>query len=207
MYIKRLIDMGFKVAVCEQLTDPAETKGIVVRDVIRVVTPGTLTESSMLDDGRNNYICSIFYDKENGSCGVASADISTGDAALSFYEGKDMEAGVINELSRCQPAEVIFPESFLSMKSVADFVKLRLSCAVTLRDSVCFIPADHRDYVAEVFGVKSVTELGISEDGADCAAVCGLFDYIRDTQKTSAGVSYWPSSFSNFFMTRPRQKG
>ncbi len=185
MYIKRLIDMGFKVAVCEQLTDPAETKGIVVRDVIRVVTPGTLTESSMLDDGRNNYICSIFYDQQAGTCGVASADISTGDAALSLYEGKDMEAGVINELSRCQPAEVIFAENFLSMKNVADFVKLRLSCAVTLRDSMCFAPEKHRDYVAEVFKVSSVRELGITEDGADCAAVCGLFDYIADTQKTS----------------------
>ncbi|HRU98405.1 MAG TPA: DNA mismatch repair protein MutS [Ruminococcus sp.] len=185
MYIKCLIDMGFKVAVCEQLTDPAETKGIVVRDVIRVVTPGTLTESSMLDDGRNNYICSIFYDEENHACGVASADISTGEAALSLYEGKDMEAGVINELSRCQPAEIIFPESFLSMKTVAEFVKVRLDCAVTLRDSVCFSPEQRRDIVTEVFGVDSVSMLGISENGADCAAVCGLFDYIRDTQKTS----------------------
>ncbi|MBQ6213611.1 MAG: DNA mismatch repair protein MutS, partial [Ruminococcus sp.] len=176
---------GFKVAVCEQLTDPAETKGIVVRDVIRVVTPGTLTESSMLDDGRNNYICSIFYDEENHACGVASADISTGEAALSLYEGKDMEAGVINELSRCQPAEIIFPESFLSMKTVAEFVKVRLDCAVTLRDSVCFSPEQRRDIVTEVFEVDSVSMLGISENGADCAAVCGLFDYIRDTQKTS----------------------
>ena len=185
MYIKRLIDLGFKVAVCEQLTDPAETKGIVVRDVIRVVTPGTLTESSMLDDGSNNYICSIFYDESAKTCGVASADLSTGEAALSFFEGKDLEAGVINELSRCQPAEVIFPQSFLSLKAASDFIKVRLSCAVTLRDAVCFEPSARRDMAAAVFGVKSVTELGISEDGADCAAVCGLFDYINDTQKTS----------------------
>lgn len=185
MYIKRLIDLGFKVAVCEQLTDPAETKGIVVRDVIRVVTPGTLTESSMLDDGSNNYICSIFYDESAKTCGVASADLSTGEAALSFFEGKDLEAGVINELSRCQPAEVIFPQSFLSLKAVSEFIKVRLSCAVTLRDAVCFEPSARRDMAAAVFGVKSVTELGISEDGADCAAVCGLFDYINDTQKTS----------------------
>lgn len=185
MYIKRLIDMGKKVAVCEQLTDPAETKGIVVRDVIRVVTPGTLTESSMLDDGENNYICSIFYDEKSGSCAVASADISTGEANLSLFEGKDLEAAVINELSRCKPAEVIFPESFLSLKSVADFIKVRLQCAVTLRDSECFSPSEKRNSVAEVFGVKSMAELGISEEGADCGALCGLFDYIRDTQKTS----------------------
>ncbi|SFW41028.1 DNA mismatch repair protein MutS [Ruminococcus flavefaciens] len=185
MYIKRLIDMGFKVAVCEQLTDPAETKGIVVRDVIRVVTPGTLTESSMLDDGSNNYICSIYYDEESKTCGVASADLSTGEAALSYFEGKDLEAGVINELSRCKPAEIIFPQNFLSLKAAAEFVKVRLSCAVTLRDTICFTPSARRDMAAAVFGVKSVTELGISEDGADCAAVCGLFDYINDTQKTS----------------------
>lgn len=185
MYIKRLIEMGFKVAVCEQLTDPAESKGIVVRDVIRVVTPGTLTESSMLDDGENNYICSIFYDEQAKSCAVASADVSTGKAALSVFEGKDLEAGVINELSRCRPAEVIFPDSFLSLKNVADFIKVRLDCAVTMRDTECFAPSRKRTMAAAVFGAKNVAELGLSEDGADCAAVCGLFDYINDTQKTS----------------------
>ena len=142
MSIKRLIDMGFKVAVCEQLTDPAETKGIVVRDVIRVVTPGTLTESSMLDDGSNNYICSIYYDEEKKACGVASADISTGEAALSYFEGKDLEAGVINELSRCRPAEIIFPQSFFALKAAAEFIKVRLACAVTLRDNICFTPSE-----------------------------------------------------------------
>lgn len=185
MYIKRLIDMGKKVAVCEQLTDPAETKGIVVRDVIRVVTPGTVTESGMLDDGENNYICSIFYDEQKKSCGVASADISTGEADLSFFEGKDFEQGVINELSRCQPAEVIFPESFLSLKAAAKFIKIRLNCAVTLRDGDCFEPEKQRSNVCEVFGVKAMAELGVSENGSDCSALCGLFDYIRDTQKTS----------------------
>lgn len=185
MYIKRLIEMGFKVAVCEQLTDPAESKGIVVRDVIRVVTPGTLTESSMLDDGENNYICSVFYDEQAKSCAVASADVSTGKAALSVFEGKDLEAGVINELSRCRPAEVIFPDSFLSLKNVADFIKVRLDCAVTMRDTECFDPSRKRTMAAAVFGAKNVAELGLSEDGADCAAVCGLFDYINDTQKTS----------------------
>ncbi len=185
MYIKRLIDMGRKVAVCEQLTDPSETKGIVVRDVIRVVTPGTVTESGMLDDGENNYICSIFFDEESKTCGTASADISTGEADLSFFNGKDFEQGVINELSRCQPAEVIFPESFLSLKAAAEFIKVRLNCTVTLRDSECFAPEKQRSNVCEVFGVNSVEELGVSANGADCSALCGLFDYIRDTQKTT----------------------
>ncbi len=185
LYTKKLIDLGFKVAVCEQLTDPSESKGIVVRDVIKVVTPGTITESSMLEDGKNNYICSIYYDERGKSCGIASADISTGKAFLSSFEGKDMEAELINELSRCQPAEVIFTDSFLSLKNTADFIKLRLNCAVTLRDRICFEPDLRKKETSAVFGAKSMAELGISEDGADCAAVCGLFDYIRDTQKTS----------------------
>lgn len=184
-YIKELIDRGFKVAVCEQLTDPSESKGIVVRDVIRVVTPGTLIESSMLDEGKNNYVCSIFYDQAEQTCGVASADISTGEAFLSFFEGKDLESGVINELSRCQPAEIIFSENFLSLKNVTDFVKLRMKCPVTLRDSVCFSPEKRRSVVLGLFKAKSFSELGISENGADCCAVCGLFDYIDDTQKIS----------------------
>ncbi len=185
MYIKRLIDAGHKVAVCEQLTDPSETKGIVVRDVVRVVTPGTLTDSSMLDDGKNNYICSVYYNEAEKVCAVASADISTGDASLAVFEGKNLEAGVINELSRCSPAEIIFTEGFLSLKSVADFIKVRLQCAVTLRDDICFDTSPGRILLCEVFGVRSVSELGISEDGADCAAASGLFEYIKDTQKTS----------------------
>lgn len=185
IYIKKLIDLGYKVAVCEQLTDPAESKGIVVRDVIRIVTPGTLTDSSMLDDGKNNYICSICYDENEKICGVASADISTGEAFLSVFEGKELEAGVINELSRCNPAEVIFTDSFLSLKNITDFIKVRLNCAVTLRENECFDTSLKRNVITETFGVKSPAELGLSENGADCGAVCGLFDYIQETQKSS----------------------
>ncbi len=185
VYIKKLVDMGFKVAIGEQLTDPAEAKGIVERDVIRVVTPGTLTDSSMLDEGSNNYICSVYYDEENKVCAVAAADISTGEASLSSFSGKDMEAEVINELSRCRPAEIIFTESFLSLKNVANFIKVRLDCAVTLRDSICFSPESRLAQTCEIFGVKSMKELQISDDGADCSVVCGLFDYIIETQKST----------------------
>ena len=182
-YVKKLIENGCKVAICEQLTDPAETKGIVERDVIRVITPGTLTESSMLDESRNNYVCSIYYDEESKSCGIASADISTGEAFLCSFENSDAESEIINELSRCTPAEIIFTEDFLSLKKVTDFIKLRLECTVTLRDNDCFDPEKSTETVLRIFGAKSVGELGVSENGADCRAVCGLFDYIHDTQK------------------------
>lgn len=185
MYIKRLIELGKKVAVCEQLTDPAETKGIVVRDVTRIVTPGTVTESDMLDDSENNYICSIFYNEADKTCGIASADVSTGEVFVSLFEGKNAEQDVINELSRCRPAEIIFTESFLSLKTVSDFIKTRLECTVTLRDNDCFDTKINGGYVLEVFGAESAKFLGVSENGADMASLCGLFDYIRETQKTS----------------------
>lgn len=183
-YIKKLVDLGFRVAVCEQLTDPNASKDIVVRDVVRVVTAGTLTEAAMLDDSKNNYICSIYYDRFSEMCCVASADISTGEAFLNIIDEKDFETEVINELSRCQPAEVIFPESILSFKNITDFIKLRLKCTVTLRDEECFYPAKNQHIIREVFR-KTPEELGISQYGADCSAVCGLFEYIKDTQKTS----------------------
>ena len=80
-YIKKLVDLGYKVAVCEQLTDPSDSKGIVIRDVVRIVTPGTVIESSMLSEDSNNYICGAFY---NGNeCALCFADISTGEVNLS----------------------------------------------------------------------------------------------------------------------------
>lgn len=177
--------MGFKVAVCEQLTDPAESKGIVVRDVIRVVTPGTLTESSMLDDGENNYICSIFYDEQAKSCAVASADVSTGKAALSVFEGKDLEAGVINELSLLPTCRSHISRQLFVAEKRCRFHKSAPRRASPCATAECFDPSRKRTMAAAVFGAKNVAELGLSEDGAGRAAVCGLFDYINDTQKTS----------------------
>ena len=78
MYLKRLVERGYKIAICEQLTDPATTKGLVERDVIRIVTPGTLIESNLLEEGANNYLCSLYFE-EGGDCGLCFADLSTGD--------------------------------------------------------------------------------------------------------------------------------
>lgn len=183
LYIKKLIDSGYKVAVCEQLTDPSETKGIVVRDVIRVVTAGTLIDSNMLDEGKNNFIACVFCVEND--CGLAFADLSTGEAYLSRIESKKPEDEIINELSRYQPAEIIFNDGFLSCKAVADFIKTRLECSLTLLDDEKFSPQQNRDMLAGVFNASDVEALGISYDGADCSAACGLFGYINDTQKSS----------------------
>ncbi len=184
VYIKKLVDLGYRVAVCEQLTDPSESKGIVIRDVIKVVTPGTITDGDMLDEGSNNYICSAYYNNINKTCGIAFADISTGEASLMTIAEVDTGA-LINELSKYQPAEIIFNQNFLDMKDVLNFIKLRLDCAVTLRDDECFLPEKNADNIKSIFHVENLSELNISDNGEDCCAVCGLFNYIADTQKSS----------------------
>ena len=86
-YIARLVAKGYKVAICEQTEDPATAKGIVRREVIRVVTPGTVTESLMLDEGKNNYLASVFCTPEGA--GMCFCDVSTGELSVSEFTGKD----------------------------------------------------------------------------------------------------------------------
>ncbi|MDN5378793.1 MAG: mismatch repair protein MutS, partial [Clostridiales bacterium] len=185
IYIKRLIDLGYKVAICEQLTDPAESKGLVLRDVTKIVTPGTLTDSSMLDDSRNNYIGAVFVKGEN--CSVCFADISTGSAALFIKSGKEMQSELINEFSRFEPAELLFNDEFLSFKDAADFIKNKLKCSVQLLDDEAFDVNLKKESVLAQFNAESFSSLGIEEDGIGAACLCGLFGYISDTQRASVG--------------------
>ena len=86
-YIARLVQKGYKVAICEQMENPADAKGIVKRDIVRVITPGTVLEASMLDEGKNNYICCVYAEKKN--IGVCFSDISTGELYVTEIAGKD----------------------------------------------------------------------------------------------------------------------
>ena len=115
IYIKKLIDKGFKVAICEQLTDPAASKGLVERDVIRLVTAGTVIESSMLSEDSNNYIACICPDEERKSAALVFADISTGEVHVFSKNGKDIEQDIISELSRFSPVEILINQAFLDL--------------------------------------------------------------------------------------------
>ncbi len=185
IYIKKLIDLGYKVAICEQLTDPSESKGLVQRDVVRIVTPGTLIESSMLSDDSNNYICCAYYD--GSACGLCFADISTGEVQLFYTDEDKPEDKVIEMLSRFTPSEMVFNTDFLLMKTVLDFIKIRLGASVTLREDEHFDAEKLRETVLSQFSASSMDMLGLSETGADVSAVCGLFGYISDTQKALVG--------------------
>ena len=124
-YIAKLVSRGYKVAICEQVEDPATAKGIVKRDVVRIVTPGTVIESNMLDESKNNYLASVFVSDK--SCGLAFVDVSTGEVHLDCTTDNDLSEYIINRLGCYSPSEVILNKYASSIKSVSDFIKNRLS--------------------------------------------------------------------------------
>lgn len=185
VYLKKLIEKGYNVAICEQTMDPAACKGIVPREVIRVVTPGTLIESSMLDETSNNYICAFYMRaKESALC---LADISTGEVHLFEFEGKEMTSSAINELSRFSPAEILINDAFLSNKELSSFIREKLKTSVQLLEENDFSPEIHTEEVLKQFSTNSLESIGVKPDTVAAFAVCGLFAYIHDTQKALVG--------------------
>ncbi len=124
-YIAKLVSRGYKVAICEQVEDPATAKGIVKRDVVRIVTPGTVIESNMLDESKNNYLASVFLTDKN--CGISFIDISTGEVHLDSVCDGDICAHILNRLGTYSPSEVLLNKYASSVKSVSEFIKNRLS--------------------------------------------------------------------------------
>ncbi len=183
MYIKRLIDKGYKVAICEQLTDPAASKGLVERDVIRLVTAGTVIESSMLNEDTNNYIACVCPDEEGNNAAMAFADISTGEVHVFQKSGKNLQQEMISELSRFSPVEILINQKFLDMKDVHEFVRDRLKrCLCELLDEDRFDASD-LSMITDQF--ESGADLGISEMPLVKKALCAMFRYFGETQKTT----------------------
>ena len=126
-YIARLIAKGYKVAICEQTEDPAQAKGLVDRDIIRVVTPGTAISPSMLEEGKNNYICAVYAD--SAAFALCLCDISTGEVyGASFPAGEEGLGHLQNELGRFHPAEAVLSSGAWSTDGLVPFLKERLSC-------------------------------------------------------------------------------
>ena len=182
VYIKKLVDRNFLVAVCEQTEDPAQAKGLVKREVVRVLTPGTITDGDLLDESSNNYIC-CFYARGD-ECALAFADVSTGEARLYNFTGKEMTDRSISELSRFMPSEMLINEGFLTLKDVNGFVRKTIRPTVQLLDEDSFLPSLHADEVVKQFEVGAIEELGVNEMSVGAYALCGLFGYIHATQLT-----------------------
>ena len=179
VYISRLIKKGYKVAICEQMENPALAKGVVRREVIRVVTPGTLIESNMLAEDTNNYIACILCDTKGW--GLACADISTGQVFVSQFAASAQE-DVINELSRYNPSEVIFNEEVLDQTAVTNFMKEKLHCLADLCDSNTFEPAAADQLIVRHFS-KELHDLGLEDKPISVRVLGALLSYLYETQQ------------------------
>lgn len=180
-YIARLVEKGYKVAICEQMEDPSLAKGIVKREVIRVITPGTVIEGSMLDESRNNYICSIYRSRE--STGICFADVSTGEMSATEFSDSNPEeisSHIIGELSKFTPREILINSEVLSFNKVADFIKEKLSASLECLDEKDYESSD-RVFIKQ-FGLDKFTGLSLSDSSVIVLSVGGLIRYLSRTQ-------------------------
>ena len=179
VYIGRLVDKGYKVAICEQTENPKEAEGLVKRAVTRVVTPGTVTDSSSLIDGKNNFLSAICYGTEN--IAVAFVDITTGDMSATYLTGADRESRLMNELGSYQPSEVIMSLSRDKVPMVSAFITARLGALIT--DTVKRI-FDYNAALEAVRGAFDKDEQAKLTSPEMVIAIGALIGYIKETQKT-----------------------
>lgn len=189
IYIKKLIDLGYRVAICEQMEDPKLVKGLVKRDVIRIVTPGTLTESNLLDDSKNNFIAALYVN--GGTASICFADISTGTAELFIYKDRsetELSEAIINEISRFAPAELLVNTEAQKLSQVIDFIRTRMELTETVLEDDKFDRSLHLGTLLAQFSAESLSDMNVDEnDDCSVAALCGLFYYISDTQRAAVG--------------------
>ena len=183
-YIARLISRGYKVAICEQTEDPAKAKGLVKRDVIRVVTPGTVTDAACLQDKASNFLCGIYLDKSSG--GVCFCDISTGKTHLTAFTGKDCAGQIVNELGRFSPVEAILNDGAFESEELLTALRQRFSCRVEHADHRFRLSAAEKAIRAQ-FGDEGWEKLPAANPAA-ALSLGGLLSYLYETQK--ADLSY-----------------
>ena len=183
VYVGRLVEKGIKVAICEQVSDPKESVGLVKREVTRVVTPGTVTDGSLLPDGKNNFLMAIYYSQ--GAAAVASADVSTGEISATFLSGKDVLSLIRNEIGAYQPSEIILSCKREELSGIADFAVERFSTLITDRAGRLFAYEKAKELTRRHFGEDS-SKLNESEL---IMAAGALLCYIEETQKTDVAFT------------------
>ena len=180
-YIGKLVGKGYKVAICEQLEDPTAAKGIVKRDVVRMITPGTLTESSLLDEKKNNYICAVFVDSK--AIGAAFSDISTGHVAATSFEGEHRMQQFVGELGVYAPREIVLNTTVEDIPQAAAFLKDHLQAVINQNEDYRF----EREVASARVHAHFVNLPGEFEDSENAAlrALGGLLSYVEETQKNN----------------------
>lgn len=179
-YIAKLVSRGYKVAICEQMEDPATAKGIVKRDVIRIITPGTVIEKNMLEDGANNYLCSVFSGEKK--LGVCFADVSTGEFHITVLSGDDVQGKLLNQLSAYSPKELIINTKALDLKELEGFAK-RINAVVEVLEDDKFDFNNASSLIIETLKKDEISSLGIGHSKAGVCALGAVIAYLKDTQR------------------------
>lgn len=179
-YIARLVAKGYKVAICEQTEDPALAKGLVKRDIVRVVTPGTVIEGSMLDETKNNYLAAVCA-AESGA-GLVFADISTGEAHVTAFDPKDLAQRIIGEIGRFVPSEILLNPAAAAIPGLQGFLKERVGCTVNLLPDERF--AYDEKTLFDQFKKNTLEELGLEGKPEIVRALNAMLGYLADTQIT-----------------------
>jgi DNA mismatch repair protein MutS len=177
-YIARLIDKGYKVALCDQTEDPAQAKGLVKREVVRVITPGMVTNGDLLDEKRNNFIVSLYPGEVVH--GIACLDVSTGTFRLA--ESTDLRA-VLEEAARLSPSEILLPEAVKKEPLYARVGKTCEDAALTCMEDRCFAYRRARELLLAQFKTHGLEGFGCENASAGVGAAGALLDYLKDTQK------------------------
>ena len=180
-YIARLVGMGKKVAICEQLTEPTPGKGMVERDVIRVVSAGTLIEDNLIDEKKNNYIACAFRD--GALCALAWADITTGEFCVRIFAGDALLRDSLEELVKLAPAEIICNDGYLL--GTKGEPALRALPAFSCYAPWAFSPRRAEKALMEQLGCKTLEPFGLAGLPAAVCAAGALVEYLRETQKHS----------------------
>ena len=173
-YIAKLVSRGYRVAICEQLEDPATAKGLVKRDVVRIITPGTVTEGGYLDEKKNNYICASVCD--DFGCGIAFADVSTGEISATELLGENLPARIVSEAAAFSPSELIVPADYPDTTS--GLFTARFNTLVSQGEPLDFALAGAVESIKAIYN-----ESPASNSDYALRAVGGLLAYIKRTQK------------------------
>ena len=179
-YLDKLVEKGYKVAICEQVEDPKLAKGIVKREVIRIVTPGTNMSRQSLDDGKNNYLMGIVY--VTASFGISVVDVTTGDY---FVTEVNSLSKVLDEISKYNPAEIICNESFLMSGADINELTDRLGTSLSAVANWYFDDEKCKKCLMDHFGVASLQGLGLDSYVVGTSAAGAVLQYLYETQKTS----------------------
>ncbi|MEW3477997.1 DNA mismatch repair protein MutS, partial [[Clostridium] symbiosum] len=179
-YLSKLVQKGYKVAIGEQVEDPKTAKGLVKREVIRVVTPGTITNSQALEESKNNYLMGIVY--TDGIFGISVADVSTGDYLVTEVKS---ERNLIDEIYKFSPSEIICNEAFYMSGIDLDDLKNRLHAVISDLDNRFFSDEFCRKLLRDHFHVENLEGLGLSDYETGTIAAGAVLQYLYETQKNS----------------------